>query len=61
MKNKLLAKNTLASLISQVTTLICGFILPRIFLKYYGSEVNGLVSSITQFLGVISFLELENP
>lgn len=58
MKNKLLAKNTLASLISQVTTLICGFILPRIFLKYYGSEVNGLVSSITQFLGVISFLEL---
>lgn len=58
MRNKLLARNTVASLATQVVTLICGFILPRFFLQYYGSDVNGLVSSISQFLGIISFLEL---
>ncbi len=31
--------------------------LPRFFLSCYGSEVNGLVSSITQFLGFISLAE----
>ena len=58
MRNKLLARNTAASLVTQIVTLICGFILPRFFLQYYGSDVNGLVSSISQFLGIISFLEL---
>ena len=58
MRKKLLAKNTVASLLAQITALVCGFILPRQFLQYFGSEVNGLVNSITQFLGVISFLEL---
>lgn len=58
MRKKLLAKNTVSSLLSQITALVCGFILPRMFLQYFGSEVNGLVNSITQFLGVISFLEL---
>lgn len=58
MRKKLLAKNTVASLLLQITALVCGFILPRLFLEYFGSEVNGLVNSITQFLGVISFLEL---
>ena len=38
--------------------MICGFILPRFILSAYGSDVNGLVSSITQFLGFISFLDL---
>ena len=58
MRKFLLAKNTAASLIAQITTLICGFILPRLFLQHYGSEVNGLVNSISQFLSVIAFLEL---
>lgn len=58
MRNKLLARNTVASVVSQITALVCGFVLPRFFLQYFGSEVNGLVNSITQFLGMISFLEL---
>ena len=58
MKKTLLAKNTVASLLAQITSLVCGFILPRFFLQEYGSEVNGLINSIAQFLGVISFLEL---
>ena len=58
MRNKRLLYNTVSSLVFQLTTLICGFILPRLILGAFGSEVNGLVNSITQFLGIISFLEL---
>lgn len=56
-KSRLL-KTTYASLTFQIVTIICGFIVPRLILQSYGSEVNGLVNSITQFLAVISFLEL---
>lgn len=58
MRKKRLFYNTVSSLIFQLTTIICGFILPRLILGAFGSEVNGLVNSITQFLGIISFLEL---
>lgn len=58
MRKKLLYYNTVSSLVFQLTTIICGFILPRLILGAFGSDVNGLVSSITQFLGIISFLEL---
>lgn len=57
MKTKLML-NTTMSLLLQITTVICGFILPRLMLEYYGSEVNGLIQSIAQFLYIISFLEL---
>ena len=58
MRNKRLAINTISSFVFQITTIICGFILPRLILRRYGSEVNGLVNSVSQFLGVINFLEL---
>lgn len=57
-RKKKLLLNTITSLLFQVTTVICGFILPRLILKHYGSEVNGIISSITQFLALISFLDL---
>ena len=50
--------NTLTSLSYQIVTVICGFILPRLILSHYGSEVNGLVSSIGQFLGFITLMEM---
>ena len=49
--------NSGTSLLYQLVKLLCGFILPRMFLQYYGSAVNGLVSSITQFLGFITLAE----
>lgn len=58
MRKKRLKRNTVSSLIFQFTSIICGFILPRLILKRYGSEVNGLVHSIAQFLQLIAFLEL---
>lgn len=57
-RKKRLVKNTFSSLAFQIITIVCGFILPRLILKYYGSETNGLVSSIQQFLQIIAFLEL---
>lgn len=45
------------SVLLQLVTLAYGFILPRLFLSYYGSAVNGLVSSIAQFLGLIALAE----
>lgn len=57
-RNKLLKLNTFTSLFNQIITIICGFILPKLILETYGSEVNGLVNSITQFLHVIAFLEM---
>lgn len=38
--------------------MICGFILPRYMLLYYGSATNGLVASITNFLSFISLLDM---
>ena len=57
-RKKLLAFNTSSSVVFQITTIICGFIVPRLILQTYGSEVNGLINSITQFLAIIAFLEL---
>lgn len=56
-QNKLIM-NTISAFLLQIVTLICAFILPKHILKFYGSEINGLVSSISWFLGIISFLEL---
>lgn len=50
--------NTVASVINQAATIISGFIIPRLILSYFGSGTNGLVSSINQFLAVITFLDL---
>lgn len=58
MRKRRLLYNTISSVVFQMTAIICGFILPRLILIYYGSEVNGLVNSITQFIKFISFLEL---
>ena len=57
-RGKRLRWNTATSFMFQVTTVVCGFILPRLILYAYGSSVNGLVHSITQFLHIITFLEL---
>ena len=49
--------NTLASVINQIVVLISGFIVPNIMLRAYGSEVNGLSSSISQFITYFSLVE----
>lgn len=55
--SKYLIKNTITSVLYQIVSIVCAFILPRLILSYYGSEVNGLLNSIASFLGVITYLE----
>ena len=57
MKNKVTLLNMISGLILQFFTLISGFILPKIILTCFGSEVNGLVSSLNQFLSYITLVE----
>ena len=57
MRSKNVIKNIFSSLGLQVTTIICGFITPVLIIQAYGSEANGLLASITQFLGYITLLE----
>lgn len=57
MRSKKAMLNIFWSLVSQVTIVVCGFVIPRCIISAFGSEVNGLVSSISQFLGYIVLLE----
>lgn len=55
---KNLLMTTGMSLVVQLLAGISGLILPVYIMKTFGSSVNGLVTSITQFLAVITFLDL---
>ena len=50
--------NVLTQGVLQVTSMAIGLILPRFILSAYGSEYNGIVLSITQFLAFIGVLRL---
>lgn len=55
-KNEI-GRNILASFIMQFVALVNGLVLPKIILTYFGSDVNGLISSVNQFLNYVSLLE----
>lgn len=57
MRSKKAVINIITSLFLQVITICCGLIIPRLIIGTFGSNVNGLISSITQFLGYIALLE----
>lgn len=57
MKSKLVILNIFTNLVLQVIVILYGFIVPKIIISNYGSNVNGLISSITQFLAYIALLD----
>ncbi|HBC99495.1 MAG TPA: sugar isomerase [Lachnoclostridium sp.] len=57
MRTKKTLINFSAALFQQLVTGISGLIVPRMFIAAYGSEVNGMISSINQFLSYITFFE----
>ena len=57
-RKKKLLLNSCMGIVSQITVLICGFVLTRFLLLYFGSSQNGLVASVTHFLSFISLLEM---
>lgn len=51
------ALNSMTSMFSQIIVLIAGVIIPRLMISTYGSEINGLVSSLNQFISYITLVE----
>ncbi len=58
MRKKRLIWNLITEYGSRLCTIICAFILPKLILETYGSETNGLISSITQFLSIIYLTDM---
>ena len=56
-KNKITLLNIVATLIMQIVSVISALIVPRLILETFGSNANGLVSSISQFLNYITLVE----
>lgn len=56
MKNRGI-KNIVFGLLNQIITIGFGLILPRMFIMTYGSEVNGLLSSVNQIYVYVALLE----
>lgn len=49
--------NSMSTAFFQAMVMIAGFITPRFMLVHYGSEINGLVSSINQFITYFNLVE----
>lgn len=49
--------NLFFGVLSQAVSIILGVILPRLFLTSYGSEINGLLSSVAQIYAYIALVE----
>lgn len=49
--------NSISTACLQILNMLSGFIIPSIMLNIYGSEINGLVSSIAQFITYFNLVE----
>ena len=49
--------NTLFTALLQVVNVVAALIVPSFMLRFYGSEINGLVTSITQFINYFNLVE----
>lgn len=58
MRAKRIFQNVTTNLIVQMVLLGSGLIIPHLIMKYYGSEMNGMVASITQFITYAALIEL---
>lgn len=57
MRTKKFFWNTITTVLLQIVMFVSGLIVPRVMLLAYGSEVNGLVSSISQFINYFNLIE----
>lgn len=57
MRTKKFMYNIVSAALFQILSLLFGLILPRLFIVTYGSEVNGLISSTTQFVSYFQYVE----
>lgn len=57
MRKKKALVNAVFSILLEIMTIISGFIIPRLIIGTFGSEVNGLTNSIASFIGYITLLQ----
>ncbi len=57
MRSKKALRNIVFSILLELTTIISSFLVPKIIISKFGSDINGLATSITQFLGYIVLLQ----
>ena len=57
MEKKIVIRNIIFALLLQIITMLSGFIIPKIILSEFGSDVNGMIASSNQFLNYIQLLE----
>lgn len=57
-RSKKASLNIITSALLQIITILSGMIMPRYILQYFGSSYNGIISSATQFMSIISVLTL---
>ena len=57
LKGKITLLNTISSFILQIVLIINGFVIPKLILDAFGSDVNGLISSLTKFLQYIALVD----
>lgn len=55
-KNRLLTNMTSYAVL-QIVNMMVGLFLPRLYLAVYGSEINGVVSTVNSFISYFSYLE----
>lgn len=56
-RSKNLLYNSGVAILYQVIVMIVGFVIPKIMINYYGSEINGLITSISQFISYFLLVE----
>ena len=56
-KDARIKHNLISSLVYQIVLLSLSFLLPRLYLDYFGSEVNGVLSTIKQIFAYLTLLE----
>ena len=56
-KDSRIKNNLISSLVYQVVLISLSFLLPRLYLENFGSEVNGILSTIKQIFTYMGLLE----
>lgn len=57
MRTKISFYNSISAIVLQIVNLIVNLILPQVMIRVYGSSVNGLVTSIKQFISYFNLVE----
>lgn len=57
MRSKNAFQNVISAIVLQLIIVLTGIYIPQLMITTYGSSINGMVSSITQFISYISLVE----